>query len=323
MTFLAWRTYPALMLSAPLLVLAEMIFPLEPVRLLALGVVMAGTFMIGVASDVGRDHASPEANGAPVSRGRSGTMIAVALLALLVLRWIPIANVQFGRELLLLAMAAATVAVLGHTPFAVTVAVLVAFVTPAVPLRTLALPFAVLGVAALARLFGMPRLRWTWASALVLGFVMLFFPWSGIVARAFPYFLRSVPPPSGRTYIANALSAQRSVVYDVPSGARSVILSGANVARLRRGALLGRIEPGAIAVRVGDVADWGYMRRDHFYEAHNPLPRDAAGRIRDYGYLAWVDGAGRVALPRGARTIRVTAAASLPRGASLQVEGFE
>ena len=48
-----------------------------------------------------------------------------------------------------------------------------------------------------------------------------------------------------------------------------------------------------------------------------------AGTIRDYGYAAWIDGAGRVALPRGARTIRVTADAALPADASLQVEGFE
>jgi hypothetical protein len=53
------------------------------------------------------------------------------------------------------------------------------------------------------------------------------------------------------------------------------------------------------------------------------VPRDPAGKIRDYGYAAWVDGAGRVALPRGAARIRVTAAASLPKDAALQVEAFE
>jgi hypothetical protein len=36
-----------------------------------------------------------------------------------------------------------------------------------------------------------------------------------------------------------------------------------------------------------------------------------------------VDGAGRIALPPNARTIRVVADAALPAGASLQVEGFE
>ena len=76
-------------------------------------------------------------------------------------------------------------------------------------------------------------------------------------------------------------------------------------------------------MRIGDIADWGYMRRDAWNHAHNPLPRQPVGRVRDYGYAAWVDGAGRIPLPKGARTIRVTADASLPPGASLQVEGFE
>jgi hypothetical protein len=39
--------------------------------------------------------------------------------------------------------------------------------------------------------------------------------------------------------------------------------------------------------------------------------------------MAGLDGAGRVLLPRGVRRIRVTAAATLPADASLQVEGFE
>lgn len=250
-------------------------------------------------------------------------MIGIALAALLVLRWIPLSNVQYGRELLLLAIAAATVAVLGSTPFAVVVAVITALATPAVPLRTLALPLAVLIVAALARLFGMPRIRLIWPSTMALAFALLFFAWSGIVARAFPYFLRRAGPAATRSVIAEAVPANRTVTYGVPDGARSIILSGANVAHFRRGAIVGRIEPGGIVVRIGDVADWGYMRRDHFYDAHNPLPRDAAGKIRDYGYAAWVDGAGRVPLPRGARTIHVTAAATLPADSSLQVEGFE
>jgi hypothetical protein len=86
---------------------------------------------------------------------------------------------------------------------------------------------------------------------------------------------------------------------------------------------LGRIEPGGRIVRIGDAADWGYMRREQFYGARNPLPRDAAGKIRGYGYAAWVDGAGRIPLPPNARTIRVTADASLPADAALQVESFE
>jgi hypothetical protein len=120
-----------------------------------------------------------------------------------------------------------------------------------------------------------------------------------------------------------ALAPAKSLTLNVPEQATSLIVSGANVAHFRRGALLGRIEPGGIEVRIGDAADWGALRREHAYGAHNPLPHDPAGIIRGYGYNAWLAGAGRVALPRGARTIRVTGDASLPANASLQVEGFE
>jgi hypothetical protein len=185
------------------------------------------------------------------------------------------------------------------------------------------LPLVVLFASVLARAFGMPRLALVWPSSVVLAFVMLFFAWSGIVARAFPYFLRPATPEAHRTVWREALPPSRSATYEVPDGARAIVVSGANVAHLRRGTLVGRIEPGGIDVRIGDVADWGYMRRDQIYDARNPLPSVSAGKIRDYGYASWVDGAGRVLLPRGARVIRVTAAADLPANASLQVEGFE
>jgi hypothetical protein len=87
--------------------------------------------------------------------------------------------------------------------------------------------------------------------------------------------------------------------------------------------MLGRIDPGGVPLRVGDAADWGYLRRDFYYGSRNPLPHDPAGRVRGYGYSAWLDGAGRVPLPAGARSLRVTADAALPEGAALQVEAFE
>ncbi len=126
-----------------------------------------------------------------------------------------------------------------------------------------------------------------------------------------------------RVTINYAIPPGASRRLDVPPEAASLIVSGANVAHLRRGALLGRIEPGGLAIRVGDAADWGYMRRDHFYDARNPMPRDVAGKVRDWGYAAWIDGAGRIPLPAGARTITITGAATLPANAALQVEAFE
>lgn len=240
----------------------------------------------------------------------------------------------------------AIVFVLGRTPFAVAVAVIVSLVTTAVPLRTLAFPLAILLLAGVVRELGMPALRLVWPSTVALAFVMLFFPWSGIVARSFPYFLHRAVPEQQRTTIHQSLGPRMGETYDVPAGAKSLIVSGANIAHLRRGTILGRIvfsrqsavgsrqealspancQPptaNCLDVRIGDAADWGYMRRESWHKAHNPLPRDPAGKIRDYGYAAWVDGAGRIPLPRGARAIRVTADGALPANAALQVEGFE
>jgi len=333
-TVVAWVSYPAVMLAVPLLIVAEISFFDEGTRLLALGAVMAAAFAVSLqfiprvdaGSPVTPQAGGPQATPSPLhrrSRVYARDKVVLAIAAILVLRWIPLDHVRIGRELFLLALCVTIVFVLGRTPFAVLVAVAVALFTPAIPLRTLALPLIVLFVATLARAFGMPRIVLIWPSSVALAFLMLFFAWSGIVARAFPYFFKAPRPEAERILWQESLGPNRSATYEVPQGARSLIVSGANVAKLRRGALLGRIEPGGIAVRIGDAADWGYLRRDHFYGTRNPLPRDPAGKIRGYGYEAWLDGAGRVPLPRGARVIRVTAAAELPADALLQVEGFE
>ena len=313
-TLLARLSYPAVMLGVPLLVVAEIAIPDEGLRLLTFGVILAAAIATAIVAPVNRQP--PTAN------------VFIAIVALFLLRWLPLDSVLPFRELFLLAIAVAIVFVLGRTPFALAVAVISVLVTPAVPLRTLALPLAVLLIAAIARTFGLPALRLTWPSTMVLAFVMLFFAWSGIVARAFPYFLRVPKPPATRTQI-DTIAPRSSATYSVPDGAKSIILSAANVDHLRRGELLGSIEilgrraSSPATIRIGDVADWGYLRRESWYNAHNPLPRDPAGKVRDYGYAAWLDGAGRVTLPRGALRIRVTADASLPADASLQVEGFE
>jgi hypothetical protein len=310
LTLLAALSYPSLMVGIPLLIVAELAIDDESLRLLAFGAIVAVSFATAMA--------------APEREERDGwRSVAIAIAAIVLLRWIPLGGVQVGRELFLVVVAAAIVFVLGRTPFSVLAAVLAVLVTPAVPLRTLLLPVLVVVVATLARTFGMPRLRLAWISSAIVGFSLLFFAWSGVVARAFPWFLRRAEPPVARSVVSHSLVAGQRDVLIVPPTARSLIVSGANVAKLERGTLLGTIDPGARPVRIGDAADWGYTRREHFYGSRNPLPADSAGRIRDYGYAAWIDGAGRIALPQGARTIVVTASPSLPDGASLQVEGFE
>ncbi|MFP5245743.1 MAG: hypothetical protein ACLGH0_03530, partial [Thermoanaerobaculia bacterium] len=284
-TLLAALSYAEVMVAVPVLMVAEICIADETTRLLAFGL-----------------------------------CVAAAATLIVLLRWIPFPE-HLGRELFLLTIAVLIVVVLGRTPFAVLIGVITTLITPAIPLRTVALPVIVLIVALLARLFGMPRLQLRWVSAVVLGFVLLFFPWSGVVARAFPYFLKRAAPVVHRSAGADALPANGSVTLQVPEGTTSVIVSGANVARMKRGTPIGRIDDRVI--RIGDVADWGYTRREAYYGARNPLPRDPAGRIRGYGYDAWLDGAGRIPLRPGDRTIVVTADAALPPGATLQVEGFE
>jgi hypothetical protein len=253
----------------------------------------------------------------------SGRSAALALLAIVLLRWLPLSDVRVGRELFLLVIAALLVLVLDGTPFATAVAVLVVLITPAIPLRTLILPVGVLLLAVAGKVMGMRRVTAAWPSTIAIGFVLLFFPSSGIVARALPYFLHRAQPDKPRFAVMQALAANKTLTMDVPADAHSLIVSGANVARMERGTILGTIEPGGRKVRVGDAADWGFLRRETFYGTRNPLPDDPAGKVRGYGYAAWVDGAGRVPLPAGAATIRVTGDAALPAGASLQVEGFE
>jgi hypothetical protein len=336
-TLCAWLSYREILVGVPLLIAAEMALPDETMRMLALGVILAGSCAIAIAAKSPDPHGLEESDppagqnrpgetsratgsGSRVSRGSAAPLVAAIVLTL---RWIPIADVRFGREVFLLVCAVAIVIVLGRTPFAVAVAVVTILATPAFPLRTLALPLLVLLAAATVRLFGMPAVRLTWPSTALVAAVMLFFAWSGVVARSFPYFLKAGSPAQYKRRIAQALPRGASATYDVPDDARSLIVSAANVARLRRGTVLGRLDPGGIPLRVGDAADWGYQRRDHFYAARNPLPGDPAGKIRDYGYAAWLDGAGRVPIPPGARRIRVTADPKLPAAATLQVEGFE
>ncbi|HET8797038.1 MAG TPA: hypothetical protein VFO89_05105 [Thermoanaerobaculia bacterium] len=315
----------SLLLGVSLLVVIENVIPDEHVRILLFGAVMAGVFGIAVATSGGeRFESRTDEAIAAVERIRGA---ALAVAALLLLRWIPFDNVRLVRELLILAFAAALVEILGRTPLAIAVAVVTGLVTPAFPLRTFALPFGVVIVALIvARIlarFEKKPLRLAWPSAVAVAFVVLFFPWSGVVARALPYFLRPLVPERPRLTLNYAIAPGGAMRIDVPPNARALIVSGANVAHLRRGTLIGHIAPGGFDIRIGDIADWGYMRRDHFYDARNPLPHNVAGRLREWGYAAWVDGAGRLPLPPYARTIVVSAPKSLPPGATLQVEAFE
>ncbi len=293
--------------SVPMLIASEIAITDERVRLVCFGVIIGVAFAAALL--IRRSD---------ITFGQSATF---AVCAILLLRWIPLENVALGREIFLIAVAVGIVAAYGATPFAVAIAVAVILFTPAIPLRTLAFPLAVLLIGVVLRLAGMPRLRADVAGALATCVMLIFFAWSGAYARALPVVLRGVRSIE-RLPVRISLEAKQSAELDVPAGATALILSGANVPRLRRGTIIGRIDPGGIPVRIGDVADWGVFRREHFYGSRNPLPRDAAGLLRDYGYAAWIDGAGRLPVPR-ARMVRITADARLAPDARLQIEAFE
>jgi hypothetical protein len=78
-------------------------------------------------------------------------------------------------------------------------------------------------------------------------------------------------------------------------------------------------------ITIGDIADFGFTRREQFFASRNPLPRFSPGEIRDYGANAWIWGAGRSAIACAAdiRSLRVVAAPNLPPQSHLQIDSVE
>lgn len=303
----AAMTSETILMAIPLLMAAEIAIADERMRLISFGLV------IGVAF-----AASLLIKARELTFAQAAT---IAVAAILILRWIPLHEVHFGREIFLLIIAIGIVAAYGSTPFAVAIAVAVTLLTSAIPLRTLLFPMAVLVIGAVLQLAGMLPLRADVTGASLTCLMLIFFAWSGAFARAWPIVVRGVKSTE-RVPVRISLAANQSAELDVPHEATALILSGANVPRLKRGTMLGRIDPGNIPVRIGDVSDWGVLRREHFYSSHNPRPRDPAGLLRDYGYAAWIDGAGRLPLPRS-RKVRITADPALAPNARLQIDAFE
>lgn len=170
-----------------------------------------------------------------------------------------------------------------------------------------------------------------YAAAIV---VFALWPWSGIVARALP-LVRNYEPAAGETRsIAQALATGEVLPIAVPPHVRNVVvtMSGGQVARFRSGRVIGALEATDVRgrvtlhqIRIGDVADFGFMRREQFFGSRNPLPRFSPGEIRDYGANAWVWGAGRSTMACAAdiASLRVIAAADLPPQSHLQIDSVE
>ncbi|MBV9493717.1 MAG: hypothetical protein JOZ54_05695 [Acidobacteria bacterium] len=295
---LADRWTPAILAALPLLAVAAVAIGDESQRLLAYGLIVGLAFAATLLV-------------AELNRPRA---VAIVVAALLLLRWIPPTHVV--RELLVMLGALAIVWAGGGRTIVVAVAIGAALVTPAIPLRTVALPFVVAAIV----LFVKPRLPAIVGATLV-ALMLTFFPWSGVLARGMsllPLIPRAERPRHG---VHIALAPGQSTTLDVPYNLHWLVLSASNASRLKRGTLLGHLENRPI--RVGDVADWGAIRREHFYASRNPLPADPAGKLRAYGYEAWIDLAGRVPLPANAKKITVRAESGLHEDVRLQIEAFE
>jgi hypothetical protein len=292
------HTAAAILFALPLLVACAICFPVEQTRLLAYGVVFAAAYC-------GALFAIEEWNFA-VSAG-------LLLVGIAMLRWIARDRVEVAREVFITVGALLIVAGMKKSPLGVAVALATAFLTPGIPTRTLLIPFAVAAVAWLI------PIRLVVVPAFAAAVMLILFAWSGVAARALPYFFR-VQPHERVLPLGFALKPGQAIDVDVPQDAKSLALSAANGFRLKASTVAGTVDGRPVTMR--ELADWGYMRREQWWRSRNSLPRVPGGIVRGYGYDAWVDGAGIVVLPPRARRIRIAADPHLPADARLQVEAF-
>jgi hypothetical protein len=334
--FLAWNVNDTRVTTAvPLLMVVEIAVGDERARLLVIGVVVASAFAATTAL---------AAREGPIPLRQAAVIVTCAVV---LLRWIPFQNVVVWRELFLLAgMFAVVMRSRARAPLGLAAAVALALVIPARPARMLLTPFlaailpapfAILFVipaffvrpplaeicVATAFALAAPLLRSRIVATPLLSaaaLALMLFPWSGVVSRG-PAFFFHRPNAASREWVGFAFAPSESATIDLPPHASKLILSGANAATLPRGTRLGMV--GTTSVQVGDIADWGYMRAAQWFGSRNVVPREPAGTIHDYGFSAWADGAGAVAIPPGKKSIRITADPRLPPKTRLQVESIE
>jgi hypothetical protein len=238
----------------------------------------------------------------------------------------------------------------------------IAAVTPAFPVKGLLFPYIVAGCMMLPAPFrllasalflgAIPFARYSFAPMLVVAAascawpllrrlpaipqtavvaLLALWPWSGAVARSLPALLRGVPRAAERTSIWQAAAVPASVSVDVPEGTRTITLtaSAGDAMHLWPGSVLGRVElidsSGRARTReigIGDVADFGFMRREHFMTSHNGVPRLPVTDLRGFGASSWLYGAGRIILP-SRRDVREMRVIPMRPGITIQVESVE
>ena len=329
--FVAER-FPAVFQIAVLLLFVPAIFLAdEHTRLLAFGVIAAGTFAFAVA----------------VAPNTLRASITFTVVGVLLLRWIPFSQVVIWREIIVLVGAiAVTLSARARVPAPHLLAV--ALATPIFPARMLLFPFfvavlllipipriatagafavaayfarysiAVLCVVVIIALISRPGLLY----AIAIGLFALW-PWSGIVARGFPAILFAEPASANSVPVWMAVGRGQSVSIDVPPDTHAVTItaSASNATALGAGRVVGWVN--GKPIRIGDVADFGFMRREHFFASRNRPPCTPLADIHDYGASAWLHTAGRIRLAHPMNSLRFTAAADLTPGTKLQIEAVE
>ncbi len=366
--------------AVPLLIVAMMTLADERTRLLAYGVIVALAYG---AALIGMERWRP----AGWPGGVSPPEIALTVVGIVLLRWIPLHDVRIVRELVVLAGSVTLLFAMprrrdatgpaGGTPAFLIAVLAVAVATPVRAGMMTFLPFALallvvglrsLGDSASARARNIASLavgaalllcacvaRYSLATVYVAVAIVFLvplidrirplsyaaaiaifalWPWSGVIARALP-IARNYAPPLGEVQtVSRTLAAGESVPVAVPPhvSEATVTTCGGYIERLRSGHVIGAIEAtdrrGRMTVRpirIGDSADFGFMRREQFFASRNPLPRFSPGEIRDYGANAWVFGAGRTTVNCASDivSLRIVAAADLHAQSRLVVDSVE
>ncbi|HEX9500729.1 MAG TPA: hypothetical protein VGA10_03665, partial [Thermoanaerobaculia bacterium] len=231
--FVADRFPAAFQIAVLLLFIPAMFLAHEHTRLLGYGVIAAGTFAFALAV-------------APKTLQAS---LAFTVIGVLLLRWIPFSQVIVWREVIvLLGAIAVTWSAQARVP--APHALMVALATPIFPARMLFFPFLV----AILLLIPVPRIatagffaiaayfaRYSVAVLCVVVIVALLWrpgmlsavaialfalwPWSGIVARAFPAILFAEPPSANSVPVWMAIERGQSVSIDVPPQTHGVTIT--------------------------------------------------------------------------------------------------
>ena len=179
-----------------------------------------------------------------------------------------------------------------------------------------------------------------WGTLAIGGAVALLFPISvatSAIAAATAVLMFALiggAPAADLQQVEASLAAGESIIIRPQRSASSfaVIVSGANVAELETGTLVGSLRVVDSAghgwsrkVTIGDLADWGAFREGFAFRTRNTIPHDSSWELQDEGRRAWLRGEGRVEvrLERPAAMVEIRADESLSPDARLLIRRLE